>query len=346
MTAVTVLMAVRDGAAFLEPALETLREQTLGDFEFLVVDDGSTDETPQILSAKAAADPRLKIIRKDGPGNLAASLNLGLRHADTELVARADADDLYEPERLATQVAEMHARPSLGVLSCGFRRIDAKDRVLSVNPPIIGVDQIRFELLFHNCILHPGTIFRKAVVMDVDGYDERYWRAQDTDLWTRLRTKTEIDNQPDILVSYREHSAAVTQLKFRDGDNFIEDISIRALRPYTGGALDDDTLRAGNRLYGSRYRTTLSAADIQAGLTALSHVCRTAKRREPKHIYDRFRKAVAKALLHQAELQDADGRRDVARKCSAQAFRWAPGPFAARRYASTFGKSRNAAALR
>src|SRR5262245_56973434 len=112
--AVTVLMPVRDGAAFLDQAIQSIRTQTFADFELIVIDDGSTDATAAMLERHAAEDARLRVLRQPKAG-LVKALNRGLDVATAPLVARMDADDVAEPHRLARQVEFLAARSRVAV---------------------------------------------------------------------------------------------------------------------------------------------------------------------------------------------------------------------------------------
>ena len=151
-----VLMAVKDGERHLSSAVESLLNQTFRDFVLVVVDDGSTDATPEILKRFAARDDRVTIVTNERTRRLPASLNRGLAFCNAPLTARADADDEYHPERLERQVAAMRARPDLVALSCGFERIDESGAILSVSRAMTDSHEARHRLCYFKITFHGG----------------------------------------------------------------------------------------------------------------------------------------------------------------------------------------------
>ena len=204
---VTILMAVQNGAIHLPETIASLRNQVDpgGGIEIVAVNDASSDATARILAAWAADDARLRVLNAPCPLGLAGALNLGLAHVCTPLVARADGDDLYRPDRLRRQVIEMQARPDLSALSCGYVRIDADGAEIDRKIPVSGPDRIRFRALYTSSLLHPGAMIRTEALRSVGGYDPVYWTAQDSDLWARLLAAgARLDNLRDPLVRYQD----------------------------------------------------------------------------------------------------------------------------------------------
>jgi glycosyltransferase involved in cell wall biosynthesis len=189
-------MAVRDGAGHVRAAVESVLGQTAGDLELLVVDDGSTDGTPDILSA--VRDPRLRLERQP-PRGLTRSLNRALALTSAPLVARLDADDVALPERLARQLAFLDAHPDTGLLGSAATERDAAGASRTVRPPEDDA-AIRRALIRRNVFVHSTVMMRRAVVERVGGYDETLPVAQDYDLWLRLARVTRVANLPDVLV--------------------------------------------------------------------------------------------------------------------------------------------------
>jgi glycosyltransferase involved in cell wall biosynthesis len=196
---VTVLMSVHNGAEHLEGALQSVLNQTLPDFEFLVVDDGSTDATPAILAS--CDDSRLRVIRQENQG-LAVALNTGLRAARGAYVARMDADDLCRPERLERQVAFLEAHPWVGVCGCWVAARGGGQEEVWRYP--VDPDEIRCHLLFHTVLAHPSVMLRMDAVRRFGlYYDETFRYAQDYELWERASTDVGLANLPEPLLAYR-----------------------------------------------------------------------------------------------------------------------------------------------
>lgn len=203
-------MAVHNGARFLGPALASVLEQTLPDFEFIVVDDGSTDETPGILAA--CGDERLRVVRQPQAGQLAA-LNRGLELAIGEFVARQDADDVWLPGRLAWQVRFLEAHADIGAVGAQAVIVDPAERPVAVTRLPTRPTALRWQLLFESPFVHSTVLIRREVLATTGPYrtDDVLGPVADYELWSRLARVADIANAPLPLGMYREHLAAMTK---------------------------------------------------------------------------------------------------------------------------------------
>jgi hypothetical protein len=201
---VTVLLPVRDGARYLDAALDSIRGQSLADIEILAVDDGSRDATPALLARHAAKDPRLRVLARPAEG-LVAALNLGLAAARAPLVARMDADDVAAPERLARQAAAFAARPALAALGTACRLIDAEGVPQGMLRFPEAPEAVHAALRHANCLAHPTVMLRRDAVLALGGYRPAFEMAEDYDLWLRLSERHEVANLAEPLLDYREH---------------------------------------------------------------------------------------------------------------------------------------------
>jgi glycosyltransferase involved in cell wall biosynthesis len=208
-------MAVYDGARYLRAAVESILEQSLADLEFVIVDDGSTDETPQILASYK--DPRLvRVVNSQNVG-LTRSLNRAIQASSGHYLARQDADDWSQPERLAQQVAYLEAHADIGLLGTASRWIDDTGAVLHEWCPETDPVRIQKTLLHSIPFLHGTFLFRRACLADLGmGYDESMPVAQDCDLLLRLSERWEVSNLPEILYVHRQHAATVTARRSAD----------------------------------------------------------------------------------------------------------------------------------
>jgi glycosyltransferase involved in cell wall biosynthesis len=195
--AVSVLMGVRDGAAWISRAITSVLGQTLTDLELVVVDDGSTDATAALLSG--VRDPRLVVERQVRAG-LTVALNRALARARAPLVARLDADDVALPMRLERQRAFLQAHPDVGLLGTAARVVDESDRDVEVTRPPEDDLAIRRALIRRNPFVHSSVMLRRALVSSVGGYDVSFAVAQDYDLWLRLSAITRMANLAEPLV--------------------------------------------------------------------------------------------------------------------------------------------------
>ena len=202
-------MPVRNAARFLGRAIDSIRCQSFGDFELLLIDDGSTDESPALLARHAEADPRLRVVTGAAAG-VAAALNHGIEAARAPLIARMDADDEAEPERLARQVDFLAGKPDLALVGSGFHFIDAEGNVGGSYVPTTAPALIRDGLLLGNRIAHPTVMMRRAAVLAVGGYRPIFTACEDYDLWLRLSEHYDLANLPDLLLRYRHHGDQVS----------------------------------------------------------------------------------------------------------------------------------------
>lgn len=204
-----VVMPVHNGATFLSEALDSMLAQTHRDLDIIVVDDGSSDATPEILAGYASRDGRVRPVTQHQSG-VAAALNRGLSETDAEIVARMDADDIAAPERIKTQLDFLDAHPDVQVVGSDIRLVNQHGRFLRARRYPSDDAGIRNRLLFKNPLCHPAVMFRRSAVMAVGGYDETYRSAQDLDLWLRLSPHVTFASIPRPLLDYRTHEAQIT----------------------------------------------------------------------------------------------------------------------------------------
>jgi len=209
----SVAMSVYNGERFLAAAIDSVLAQTHADYEFLILDDGSSDATPQILADYARRDPRIRPIIRENRG-LVASLNQLLAEARAPLVARMDADDLCQPERFARQIAFLAANPDHGVVGSWSEDIDEHDQ----SWPIGGADHpVTHTEFLHNIrfggplLVHPGVMYRRELVLAQGGYHKAFLHCEDLDLWLRLASVTKIANIPVRLIRYRHYDGQVSK---------------------------------------------------------------------------------------------------------------------------------------
>lgn len=216
MPLVTVLLPVHNGAQFLKEAVDSVLCQTLTDFEFLIVDDMSVDESPAII--RSYSDPRIHYIRSDKRLKLAGALNLGISRAKGEFVARMDADDICCKDRLEKQV--FHMRKHKDLILCGSAIDSFGNGVLSRRVYPRGSEYIRTYLLFDNPFAHPTVMWRSDYFKRTNlQYDVSYYPAEDYALWSDLVLQGKCDNLVEPLLRYRIHPASMTR---SDSNNMDE----------------------------------------------------------------------------------------------------------------------------
>ncbi len=199
---VSVLMSVHNDLQYLRESIDSILYQTFGDFEFILIDDGSTDDSGSFL--KNLSDPRVKLLVNPSNIGLTASLNIGLDLARGKYLARMDADDISEPLRLERQVGFLEAHPHIGIVGCSRHLIDEEGKSIAIAPALEDDLAIRWKCLMGNPFAHPTVMIRRQVLLDnALRYDRSFRTAQDYELWTRLLPCTQSANLPDPLVRYR-----------------------------------------------------------------------------------------------------------------------------------------------
>jgi glycosyltransferase involved in cell wall biosynthesis len=184
---VSVLLPVRDAAAFLEEAFGSLRAQTLADHEVLAVDDASRDESPRLLASLARQDPRIRVLRPEAPG-LVAALNAALARARAPYVARMDADDRAAPERLLRQARRLDQDPGTDVLGCrvalGEEAGPGMRAYVAWSNALLDHDAIVRDLFVESPLVHPTVMMRREALLALGGY-RAFDGPEDYDLWLR-----------------------------------------------------------------------------------------------------------------------------------------------------------------
>jgi len=213
---VSVVMAVYNGGRYLREAINSILSQTFQDFEFIIVDDGSTDATPAILDSYT--DSRLIRLRNQRNIGLTRSLNRGLAVVRGKYIARMDADDVSLPDRLECQAAFLEARPGVGFVAAGFTIMDQTGEDKMTSQPHTDQQRLREALINENQFCHGVVMLRRSCVESVCGYREEFRYAQDYDLWLRILEHYEVACLDKILYRYRVSSdnISVTRLAGQD----------------------------------------------------------------------------------------------------------------------------------
>jgi hypothetical protein len=213
-------------------ALASLQRQTMTDFEVVVVDDGSTDGTADLVTA--TNDSRFVVERHAVNRGVVAALNTGLAIARSRYVARLDHDDLCEPDRLERQLAVLHSSSEIGLVITGARLMDRDGRVTGTILPPPDHPAVRLVLLFGNCITHSSTAFRRDLVVDLGGYDKEFTRAEDYEMWLRLTSITTVGVIQDPLVRYRTWDGNASTTRAAEMDARAHELATRACAAVAG----------------------------------------------------------------------------------------------------------------
>jgi len=199
---VSILLSVWNGSDGLKDALESLRKQTYQNIEILIMNDASTDGSAVVIEQFKKNDSRCKVFTHVKNRGLTKSLNELAKQANGEFLARMDADDVAEPDRIEKQIQYLMQHPSVAV--CGTRGLlmnEDNGTKTDMNVPI-GIISKK-QLIYHNQCLHPSLVIRRFVFETVGGYDERFKRSQDYELLLRILRIAPIANIPERLIRYR-----------------------------------------------------------------------------------------------------------------------------------------------
>lgn len=210
---VSVVMPVYNMELYLDAAIESILNQTFSDFEFIIINDGSTDKSLKKIKKWAEKDSRIKVYDQLNKGR-ALSRNKGIEIATTEFIAMMDSDDIALPERLFLSYNLLKKRNDVVAVSGQFQRVCMYGVPLNGKKIMpLEHDEIESRLLQSDgSVFHQSaSIFRKNIAIEVGGYDASYKLGEDTDFFLKLAIKGKLINLPDLLLYYREHHAAITK---------------------------------------------------------------------------------------------------------------------------------------
>lgn len=205
---ISVLMSVYNDEKYLRKSVNSALEQSFSDFEFIIIDDGSTDKSLEIV--KSYKDPRIRIVRNKNNIGLTKSLNKGLQFAQGEYIARMDADDIALPDRLGKQIDFMDKNPGVGVLGTAIYVIDEAGRLITKSRKPLTHPCCVWNLLFRNSFYHPTVMIKKDLLLSVEGYSPQHKAGQDRDLWIRVFDKTKLANLKEPLLLHRKHRKQIS----------------------------------------------------------------------------------------------------------------------------------------
>jgi glycosyltransferase involved in cell wall biosynthesis len=200
---ITVLMSVYNGEPFLAETIQSILTQSLTDFEFLIIDDASTDNSMDII--RSFKDKRIRLVQQDTNQGIANSLNHGLSLAQGNYIAVIDQDDIALPMRLSVSKAALDDNPNLGLVGTSFRFIDENSKLL---PPIdwpVNEDHIDFLMQFGNPVCHPSCMYRKSIALQAGGYSIEDGLAADYGLTYRISRISRVANIGQELTFWRLH---------------------------------------------------------------------------------------------------------------------------------------------
>jgi len=207
---VSVLLPVYNGGAYFRAAVESVLAQTFEDFECLILNDGSTDDSGRLADELASRDARVRVIHTENRG-LVASLNALVEAARGEFLARMDADDLCMPARFEQQVEFLRRHPDTVCVGSSYWMMDEAGRTITqILPPLDDAAIQEQALCGHSTISHPSAMLRASVLKRLGGYRPEFFPAEDLDLWLRLGELGRLANLPEPLIRYRVHAGSIS----------------------------------------------------------------------------------------------------------------------------------------
>lgn len=199
---ISIIMSVFNGQEYLKESIESILNQTYKDFEFIIVDDGSTDKTGEILK-EYKKDPRIKIITNERNIGLTKSLNKVLKMAKGEYIARQDGDDVSLPQRLEKQIEFLENNPEIKILGTLGLGINQRGEILRKEIPPVSSQEVMGGLIKKNPFIHTSVIIERETLNKVGLYNERFKTTQDYELWFRILRIAKGANLPLFLVKKR-----------------------------------------------------------------------------------------------------------------------------------------------
>ena len=202
---ISVIMSVcKNYSNFLNLSIESILNQTFKEFEFIIIDDGSTDNTSEILDSYKKKDDRILVYKQNNQG-LASSLNTAISKSKTNFIVRQDYDDISDIYRLEKQYNWLKQNNDYVVCGTFAFSIDKLNNKIGSIKNVLTNQKHKKYLEYKNTILHPSVMFKKDAVINVGGYNENYICSQDYELWTRVIKKYKIANIPEYLINLRLH---------------------------------------------------------------------------------------------------------------------------------------------
>ena len=210
MAPVSVLLPTFNGVRTIERAIRSVLSQTYGDFELLVIDDASRDDTIALCESIASGDRRLRIITNQTNVHITASLNRGLVESVGEFIARIDDDDEWcDAMKLEKQMGELIADPRLGLVGTWAMIVDCDGQTVGAARPPLSDAEIRHRFLGSNCFIHSSVVFRRAAAGN--GYCLDAQTVEDYELWLRIGAMWRLANVPSFSVRYKISPDGISQ---------------------------------------------------------------------------------------------------------------------------------------
>ncbi|HIK16969.1 MAG TPA: glycosyltransferase [Leptolyngbyaceae cyanobacterium M33_DOE_097] len=243
---VSVLMSVYNGEEYLQESIDSILNQTFSDFEFLIIDDCSTDNTWQILSQYREKDPRIVLVKNSENLGLTKSLNKGLKLAQGQYIARQDADDISFPQRFEKEVRVLDEQADCVLVSCNIQLIQGRDqKVIEVMHRSCSPELVNWYLLFYNHVAgHSQVMYRRNDAIALGGYSEQWLYSEDYELWCRFaKSKKKLVILPEVLLTYRQHNQSISAQKAKKQEAYVTSLVQENIEQLTHAKLKPEEIR-------------------------------------------------------------------------------------------------------
>lgn len=212
---VSVIMATYNDDLYLKKSVESVLTQSLNNFELVIVNDASTDNTVNIIKSISKKDKRIVYVKNSRRMGLIASLNAGIKISKGKYIARLDSDDLWiNDAKLMKSVELLEKKPEIVLVGSWARRINTNNKVVAYVKYPLTDTEIRNYLMIENCFVHSSVLFRKNIVDKVGAYDSQFDSAEDYGLWVKIGTSGKLMNIPEYLVDYRVNPNGISHTRY------------------------------------------------------------------------------------------------------------------------------------
>jgi glycosyltransferase involved in cell wall biosynthesis len=229
---VSVVMPVYNCEKYVELAIKSILHQTFKDFEFVIVDDASTDKTFSVLKKYARQDKRIRLSRNKENVQIANALNKAVSLSKSDIIVRMDADDFSYPKRIELQYKFLIKNPNIAIVGSNMDIMDEKGIIVSKREYVTNSDHLKRISFRYSPFAHPSVTFRKSIFEEFGGYDPQMVPCEDIDLWFKIGSKYEFANIAKTLIKYRLIFASNSHKKLKRLELLGFKIKIKAIREY------------------------------------------------------------------------------------------------------------------
>lgn len=223
-------MPVHNSENYVQASLNSIIDQTYDDFEIILIDDNSQDKTLSIV--KSFKDQRIKIIRNKRRRGVAGSLNIGLKYAKGEYIARMDSDDIARANRFKEQVRFLDTHPEVILVGSWVNIINENGKIISEKKQPVTYESVLENIMKYNPFIHSTVMFRKNILLSIGAYENDLDGAEDYDLFLRVAKKYPVCNIPKKLLSYRVHKGNITLSSMKRVERAALQARVRAITQY------------------------------------------------------------------------------------------------------------------